>query len=371
MARSTAQTPWAAPPSKFENRAPRNHDDSFKTERPGSLAATRLPGNFTALLAVGKQEKYAVDFRQLTTRDLPEGEVLVQVLYSSLNYKDGLAVAGRGKIIQRFPMICGIDLAGRVLESSSPQFTEGQEVFATGQGLGTTHWGGYSQRARLSASSLLPLPAGLSLEQSMALGTAGFTAMLGLMALEKNGVRPSQKTVLVTGAGGGVGSLSVVLLTAKGYKVAASTGRPELGPYLRNLGAATILDRSELEREAKPLAPVRWLGAIDTVGGQTLSTVIAATAPQGAVVSTGLAGASRFATTVFPFILRSISLVGVTSGNASKPLRSLAWSRLALEIPMSKLKALTNLAPLSGVKPLAEEILLGKVRGRTVIDVNA
>lgn len=326
---------------------------------------------FNALIAEGSSSDYKVAFKQLPKDALPDGEVLVDIAYSSLNYKDALAVTARGKIIRKFPMICGIDLAGRVLESSSAEFRPGDQVLAVGQSLGETRWGGYSQRARLPADVLLHAPAGLSMKQTMAIGTAGFTAMLSLMALEHNGVKPGPKEIIVTGAGGGVGSIAVALLVAKGYKVAASTGRAELHPFLHELGATSIVDRAELAQKPAPLAAERWAGAIDSVGGPTLSSVISATAAYGAVAACGMAGGAEFTSSVFPFILRNVALLGINSVATPKPLRVQAWERLARELPAQKLDLLTTVEPLSKIKELSEAILAGKIRGRVVVDVNA
>jgi len=325
---------------------------------------------FSALVAEGGSSGYTVSLKQLTKKDLPPGDVLVDVAYSSLNYKDGLAVTARGKIIRKFPMVCGIDLAGRVLESSVPEFHACDEVLAVGQGLGESRWGGYSQRAQLPADALLHLPPGLTLKPAMAIGTAGFTAMLSLMALEQNGVKPGAREIIVTGAGGGVGSIAVALLAARGYKVAASTGRAGLHPFLRELGATTIVDRAELSQKSAPLATERWGGAIDSVGGVTLSSVISATAAYGAVAACGMAGGAEFTSSVFPFILRNVALLGINSVSAPKALRIEAWDRLARELPREKLGSLTAVEPLSKIKELSAAILAGTIRGRTVIDVN-
>ena len=326
---------------------------------------------FNALVAEGSNAGYTVGFQRLTKDSLPAGEVLVEVLYSSLNYKDGLAVTGRGKILRKFPMVCGIDTAGRVLESSSAEFRAGDEVLAVGQGLGESRWGGYSQRARVPADALLHVPAGLSVKRAMAIGTAGFTAMLCLMALERYGVTPGSKEMLVTGAGGGVGSIAVALLAARGYRVAASTGRAELHSFLHSLGATTIVDRAELAQKTPPLAPERWAGAIDSVGGQTLASIIAATSAYGAVAACGLAGGTEFIASVLPFILRNVALLGINSVNTPKPERIRAWERLARELPLDKLDSLTRVEPLSKIKGLSEQILAGSIRGRVVPDVNA
>jgi acrylyl-CoA reductase (NADPH) len=327
--------------------------------------------SFTAAIAEGSSNHFVTSVKQLERAALPEGQVLVENLYSSLNYKDGLALTGRGKVIRKFPMVCGIDLAGRVLESSVPEFRAGDEVLAVGQGLGETLWGGFSQLARVPASALLRLPAGLTPKRSMAIGTAGFTAMLSLMALEHNGVKPGAGEVLVTGAGGGVGSIAVALLSDRGYQVAASTGRTELTPHLQRLGASSILERAELDRKTSPLASERWAGAIDTVGGQTLASVLAATRAYGAVAACGMAGGASLTTSVYPFILRNVSLLGINSNFPPNPTRIEAWKRLANELRADKLDAIASVAPLSQILRLAEDVLAGRIKGRLVIDVNA
>ncbi|MGA8143237.1 MAG: MDR family oxidoreductase [Candidatus Acidiferrales bacterium] len=327
--------------------------------------------SFKALIAEGNSNAYTVAFKELTNEALPKDEVLVEIQYSSLNYKDGLAVTGRGKIIRKFPMVLGIDFAGRVLESRSPEFRPGDQVFAVGHGFSETRWGGYSQRQRVPAEALLRIPKGLSLKQTMAIGSAGFTSMLCLIALEHQGIKPGEKEIIVTGAAGGVGSTAVALFAAKKYKVAASTGRPELHSFLRDLGATTIIDRAELAQKSPPLISERWAGGIDTVGGQTLASLLAATASYGAIAACGLAGGAELSTTVFPFILRNVALLGINSVLTPKPLSIQAWERLARELPLDKLDSLTSTEPLSSVRDLAEKILAGKIRGRVVIDVNA
>jgi acrylyl-CoA reductase (NADPH) len=326
---------------------------------------------FRALMAEGGPDHYVTHFKDLTADALPPGDVLVEVVYSSLNYKDALAVTGRGKIIRRFPMVCGIDLSGRVIATQSPAFAIGDEVLVVGQGLAETHWGGYSQRARVRADAALKLPAGLNLKQAMAIGTAGFTAMLALMALEDHGIAAGDREIVVTGAAGGVGSIAVALLAAHGYKVAASTGRTETHAYLRELGANTIVDRGDLAKESPPLAPQRWAGGIDAVGGQTLASMIASTAAYGAVAACGLAGGAELSTTVFPFILRNVALLGINSVDPPGPLRTRAWERLAHGAFLAKLDTIANLEPLSNIQELSQQILDGRIRGRVVIDVNA
>jgi len=314
---------------------------------------------------------YKTAIETLSDDDLPrDGEVLVDVAYSSLNYKDALAVTGRGKIVRRFPMVLGIDLAGTVVESSSADFKPGDRVVGHGQGLGETDWGGYSQRERVHAGAIVPLPDAFSFEQAMQIGTAGFTAMLCVMALEHEGVVPSEREVIVTGATGGVGSLAVMLLARRGYRVAASTGRPELEPYLRDLGATSIVPRDELAKKGGPLQSERWAGGVDTVGGQTLANVFAQTAYEGAIACCGMAGGHELSTTVWPLILRNVSLLGVSSIRTSKAKRIEAWSRLAAGVDLAKLASLSRTEPLSRIFELSDELLAGRIHGRVVIDVS-
>ncbi|HEV7922433.1 MAG TPA: MDR family oxidoreductase [Thermoanaerobaculia bacterium] len=302
--------------------------------------------------------------------ELPaEGDVVIDVAYSSLNYKDALAVTGRGRIVRRFPMVLGIDLAGTVVSSSSAEFAPGDRVVGIAHGLGELDGGGYAQQQRVKADAIVPLPAGLDPEQSMAIGTAGFTAMLCVLALEQAGVAPSDREVVVTGAAGGVGSLAVMLLARRGYRVAASTGRPELEPYLRGLGATSIVPRDELAKKGGPMQSERWAGAVDTVGGETLANLIAQTVYEGAVAACGMAGGHELHTAVWPFILRNVSLLGVSSLLTPKPKRLAAWSRLATDVDFDKLRELRRIEPLSNIRALSEEILAGQTKGRVVIDV--
>jgi len=325
---------------------------------------------FHGLLARNGGE-YKTAIEQLTDDDLPrDGEVLVDVAYSSLNYKDALAVTGKGRIVRRFPMVLGIDLAGTVVESSSDRFKPGDRIVGHGQGIGEMDWGGYSQRERVKADAIQPLPEGISFEQAMQIGTAGFTAMLCVLALEQNGVVPDEREVVVTGAAGGVGSLAVMLLARRGYRVAASTGRAELEPYLRELGATSIVPREELEKKGGPLQSERWAGGVDTVGGAILANLFAQTAYEGAIACCGMASAHELAVTVWPLILRNVSLLGVSSIRTSKPKRIATWSRLAQDVDFEKLAALSRTEPLARVFELSDEILAGHVRGRIVIDVN-
>ena len=312
-----------------------------------------------------------VAFEQLSDADLPPHAVTVDVAYSSLNYKDGLAVTGKGRIVRKFPMVLGIDLAGTVTASDSADFKPGDHVLATGQGLGELHWGGYTSRQRVHADALVPIPNAISLEQSMYLGTAGLTAMLCVLALEQNNVLPDEREVIVTGAAGGVGSLAVMLLAKRGYRVAASTGRPELEDYLRGLGATSIVHRDELSKPGAPMQSERWAGGVDTVGGVTLANVFAQTAYEGAIACCGMAGGHELNIAVWPLILRNVSLLGVSSLRTSKAKRIEAWDRLASDIDAAKLGELSRIEPLSRIPELAEEILAGRIRGRVAIDVNA
>ena len=302
----------------------------------------------------------AVALEMITDDDLPKEGVTIDVAYSSLNYKDALAVTRRGRIVRRFPMVLGIDLAGTDIDT-------GAQVLAVGQGLGESEWGGYTQRERVRADALVPLPDGMSLEQSMQLGTAGFTAMLCVLALERNGVFPDEREVVVTGAAGGVGSIAVMLLSRLGYKIAASTGRPELESYLRGLGATSIVAREELAQSGAPMQSERWAGGIDTVGGTTLANVFAQTTYGGAIACCGMAGGHELAATVWPLILRNVSLLGVSSIRTPRNERLNAWSRLARDVDFAKLAELSRTEPLSRVFELSEELLAGQVRGRVVL----
>jgi acrylyl-CoA reductase (NADPH) len=307
-----------------------------------------------------------------TDADLPDGEVTIDVRYSSLNYKDGLAVSGKAKIARSVPMTCGIDLAGVVSADGSGRFTPGDEVLVTGWGLAEVRPGGYTHRQRVPASPVTPLPAGLTLMRSMAVGTAGLTAALCVEALVAAGVAPGQGLpVLVTGAGGGVGSIAVALLAAGGFEVTASSGRPELDGYLRSLGATEVIHRSELATAGRRLDKERWAGAVDTVGSQTLATVCAQTRYGGAVAACGLAGGNDLPATVLPFILRGVSLLGIDSVMCPPGKRAPAWARVMKDLPAGLLGTMTVTAPMSRILELADDIIAGRIRGRVVIDVHA
>ncbi|RIH82569.1 putative acrylyl-CoA reductase AcuI [Calidithermus terrae] len=322
-------------------------------------------------LVVESGDPYTALLRDVSLDELPPGEVLVQVAYSSLNYKDGLAVTGAGKVIRSFPMVPGIDFAGTVLESASPDFRPGDEVVLTGWGVGERHWGGLSQMARVKAEWLVPKPEGLSLHQTMGIGTAGFTAMLCVMALEEHGVGPEGREVLVTGAAGGVGSIALAVLAKLGYRVVAATGRPQERPYLESLGAAEVLERAVLTAPAKPLESERFAGAVDTVGGAVLAGVLPRVAYGGSVAACGNAGGAKLETTVFPFLLRGVNLLGVESVMCPRERRLRAWERLARDLPLNLLDASVQTVDLAAVPELAQQILAGQVRGRVVVDLGA
>lgn len=325
---------------------------------------------FKALVLDQKDGVFQASLQELQKDVLPAGDVLVAVAYSSLNYKDGLAVTGQGKVVRQYPMVPGIDLAGTVEESRSPRFKPGDQVILTGWGIGERHWGGYAQAARVKADWLLALPPGLTLKQAMGIGTAGLTAMFSIMALEERGMTPGGREVAVTGAAGGLGGMAVAILAKLGYDVVASTGRPEAHDYLTTLGAHRILDRKVLSTPSdKPLESERWAGAVDTVGGETLAALLRTMAYGASVAACGLAGGSRFQTTVFPFILRGVSLLGIESSQAPHERRQAAWARLVRDLPLESLDRMIQVVPLEDVPRLSQAILRGQVRGRIVVDL--
>ncbi len=327
---------------------------------------------FKALVLEEAEGKTVAAISTLDREALPAGEVTVRVAYSTLNYKDALAITGRGKIVRAFPMVPGIDFAGTVEESASPDFKPGDQVLLTGWGVGERHWGGLAEYARVKASWLTHLPAGLTPEQAMGFGTAGLTAALCVIALEDAGIAPSEREVVVTGAAGGVGSIAVALLAQVGFNVTASTGRPAEEDYLRQLGARQIIDRATLTTPSKrPLESERWAGGIDTVGSETLASVLRATAYTGAVAACGLAGGTDLPTTVLPFILRGVRLLGVDSVMAPAARRDAAWTRLARDFPIAMLSQVTRTVALAEVPALAATLLDGTVRGRLVVALNS
>lgn len=310
---------------------------------------------------------------ELGLSDLPEEKVLVDVAYSTVNFKDGLAVSEHSpiRIAQNMPMVCGIDLAGTVVESADPNWQAGDRVLVNGFGLSERYWGGYSQKARLNPEWLIRVPDALSLEQTMAKGTAGYTAMLCVLAIEDHGVKPEDGRILVTGASGGVGSVALSLLSSLGYQVTASSGRiSENGDFLKDLGASSLIERDELSRDSKPMESETWAAVVDCVGGKTLVTAIAQTRYGGVVTMTGLTGGIDLPMTVMPFILRSITLRGIDSVLAPRELRQRAWDRLTEVLDLEKLSEIYTIEPLAKVPELADRILAGQIKGRVVIDVS-
>lgn len=326
---------------------------------------------FKAILIEKDDQGYRAGLTELDDIALPEGDVTVRVAYSTLNYKDGLAITGRSPVVRKFPMVPGVDLVGTVEHSSHQDYQVGDAVVLNGWGVGETHWGGLAQRARLKGDWLVPLPAAFTPWQAMAIATAGYTAMLCVMALERHGVTPAQGEVVVTGAAGGVGSFAVSLLAKLGYNVAAVTGRPQEADYLKGLGATTVLDRAEFTAPGKPLAKERWAGAVDTVGSHTLANVCAQMKYRGTVAACGLAGGMDFPATVAPFILRGVTLAGVDSVMCPRPDRLQAWQRLATDLDVGHLDAITRTIGLAEALAVAPQLLAGQVRGRVVVDVNA
>ena len=326
---------------------------------------------FKALLATKTGNVMSTGMVEMAEQDLMPGDVTVAVDYSTVNYKDAMAITGRGDVIRHFPLIPGIDLAGTVETSSYPGISVGDRVVANGWGLSHTHHGGYAQRARMKGEWLLKVPAALSTKDAMAIGTAGYTAMLSVLALEHGGLTPQDGDILVTGANGGVGSIAIAILSGLGYRVVAATGRLEESNYLHSLGAAEIIERRLLSEPGAPIASERWAGAVDSVGSRTLATVLAQTRYRGVVTACGLAQGRDLPASVLPFILRNVTLAGIDSVNAPQEVRIKAWSRLARDLDLSKLARTTQVVGLAEVPAVADRLFEGKVRGRTVVDVNA
>jgi acrylyl-CoA reductase (NADPH) len=327
--------------------------------------------SFNAIILEEEDGKVTSSLQKLSADDLPEGEVTVDVAYSDLNYKDGMVINGIGRMVRKYPHVPGIDFSGTVAESKVADYKPGDQVIVTGWLVGEHHWGGYAQKARAKADWLVPLPQGLDLKRAMALGTAGFTAMLAVMAIERHGAAPDKGEVLVTGASGGLGSVAVAILSRLGYRVTAATGREESHAYLKELGAATIINRSELSEPSKrPLEKPRWMAAVDTVGGTTLATVLCSLGHRGSVAACGLVGGVELNCNVLPFLLRGVNLLGIDSGFSPIEERREAWGRLVREMPMDLLDGMTHMATLGDLADLSKQILKGKIRGRTVIDVN-
>ena len=324
---------------------------------------------FRGILIEKDDAGYRATLRELNEEALPAGEVCVDVSHSTLNYKDALAITGNGPIVRSFPMVPGVDLAGTVTASSDPDYAPGDQVVLNGWGVGEGHWGGLAEKARLQGKWLIPLPAAFTSAQAMAIGTAGYTAMLAVMALENNGVKPGDGDVLVTGANGGVGSFAVAILARLGYRVVASTGRVNEREYLEALGAAEIIDRATLSEPGRPLVKERWAGAIDSIGSHTLANICAATRYRGTVAACGLAQGMDFPASVAPFILRGITLAGIDSVTRPRADRIAAWARLATDLDPALLPMISREIGLSEVIDIAPQLLAGKVRGRVVVDV--
>jgi acrylyl-CoA reductase (NADPH) len=326
-------------------------------------------GAFKAIVVDKMEGGQTVAIRDFDEADLMDGDVTVRITHSTVNYKDGLALTGKAPVVRRFPMIPGIDLAGVVETSAHPDFKPGDQVVLNGWGLGETHLGAYAEKARVKGDWLIPLPRGLSPADAMAIGTAGYTAMLCLLALEHHGLTPDRGPAIVTGASGGVGSVAIAILAKAGWHVIASTGRPQEADYLKRLGAAEIVGREELSGPARPLGKERWAAGIDSVGSHTLANVLSMTKENGAVAACGLAQGMDLPASVAPFILRGVALLGVNSVTAPKPLRIEAWGRLARDLDRDKLAAMTTTIPFDHVIAAGRDILEGRVRGRLVVEV--
>ena len=325
---------------------------------------------FRAILLSKDDGQFHAKLAEIDEAQLPQGDVTVRIEFSTLNYKDGLAIANQSPVVRKWPMVAGIDGAGIVEESSHPGWRPGDKVILNGWGAGETHWGCLAQKARLKGDWLVSLPPAFTTRQAMAIGTAGYTAMLACMTLERFGVKPDQGEILVTGAAGGVGSVAIAILAGWGYTVVASTGRVNESGYLKSLGAKEIMDRSELSEPDKPVQKERWAGVVDAVGSHTLANACAQMKYRGVAAACGLAQGMDFPASVAPFILRGVVLAGIDSVYQPKPMRIEAWKKLASDLDRSKLDAITKTIMLSGVISSATEILAGKVRGRLVVDVN-
>jgi acrylyl-CoA reductase (NADPH) len=329
-------------------------------------------GSFRALVLHEEGGKVVPRIEALDEGRLPPGEVTVAVEHSTLNYKDGMILQGIGRLVRQYPHVPGVDFAGTVERSQSPEFAPGDPVVLTGWRVGETQWGGFAEKARVPAPFLVRRPDGIDSRRAMAIGTAGFTAMLAVMALERHGLQPGAGEVLVTGAAGGVGGVALALLSGLGHRPIAATGRPELRDYLLGLGAADLVDRSALAaKPARPLDRERWAGAVDAVGGATLATILTQLQYRASVAACGLAGGSDLPASVIPFLLRGVSLLGIDSVMCPRPERIEAWRRLAQDLPLDRLDQMTETAPLSALPALAPKILEGEVRGRIVVDVSA
>ncbi len=330
-----------------------------------------MADTFRALVATKTDDGQTVEVTNISDADLMDGDVTVAVAHSTVNYKDGLAITGAAPILRASPMVPGIDFAGEVTASDNNDWKPGDKVVLNGYGVGESHSGGYAQRARVKGEWLVKLPETFSTADAMAIGTAGYTAMLCVLALEKHGIGPKDGDILVTGANGGVGSVAIALLAKLGYRAVASTGRTQEADYLKSIGAADVIDRAEFSEPGRPIGKERWAGAVDAVGGVTLANVIAQTCYGGTVAACGLAGGADLPSSVYPFILRGVTLAGIDSVMAPRGIREEAWSRLARDLDLDKLKAMTKTIGLDDVVGAASDIMAGTVRGRLVVDVNA
>ncbi|NQW69316.1 MAG: oxidoreductase [Betaproteobacteria bacterium] len=325
---------------------------------------------FKAILVKKDDQGYRAELAELDEASLPEGDVKVRVLYSTLNYKDGLAITGKGPVVRNFPMVPGIDFAGEVIESSSADFKAGDRVLLNGWGVGEGHWGGLSQMARVKAEWLIPLPKGFTAKQALAIGTAGYTAMLCVMALQSHGLKPSDGEVLVTGAAGGVGSFAIALLNKLGFTVVASTGRLSEENYLKQLGATEVIERTALSAPGKPLAKERWAAVVDSVGSHTLANACAQTKSDGAVAACGLAQGMDFPSSVAPFILRGITLYGINSVTVARAKRIAAYEQLSKLMDLKTLDEISHEINLEESLKYAQELMVGNIRGRVIVNVN-
>lgn len=325
---------------------------------------------FKGILIEKDDAGYRANIKEIDEAQLPEGDVTVRVAYSTLNYKDGLAITGKGPVVRRFPMVPGIDLVGTVESSTHAEYQPGDSVLLNGWGVGEGHWGGLAQKARLKGDWLVPLPKQFSPLQAMAIGTAGYTAMLCVLALERHGVKPEHGEILVSGAAGGVGSVAIAVLAKLGYTVVAVSGRSEEADYLKRLGASEVLNRADFSSPGKPLGKERWAGAVDVVGSHTLANICATTKYRGVVTACGLAGGMDFPATVAPFILRGVTLAGIDSVMCPRPERLEAWRRLGTDLDISKLEMISHEISLSEAIPNALKLVNGEIRGRVIVDVN-
>ena len=325
---------------------------------------------FKGILIEKDEAGYRSALTEIDEADLPSGDVTVRVQYSTLNYKDALAITGKAPVVRRFPMVPGVDLVGTVEESSHADYAVGDIVILNGWGVGEVYWGGLAEKARLNGDWLVPLPSAFTPQQAMAIGTAGYTAMLCVMALERHGITPDKGEILVTGAGGGVGGVAVMLLSKLGYRVVGVTGRKEEADYIKNLGAIDILDREEFTSPGKPLCKERWAGAVDVVGGNVLANICASTSYGGVVTACGLVGSMDFPATVAPFILRGVTLAGIDSVMCPRAQRLKAWERLGRDLDLEKLKSIANVIGLAESIDYAGTLLAGKLRGRVIVDIS-